>query len=66
MIPFRIFDRDKKELWVVLNFEPMQKGGRYLVAREDDTSDHDGSLGYIMSDDLDKYKFVEFITQDES
>lgn len=65
MIPFRIFDRDKKELWIVLNFEPMQKGGRYLAAREDDTSDLDGSLGFISSDDLDKYKFVEFITQEE-
>ncbi len=65
MIPFRIFDRDKKELWVVLSFEAMPKGGRYLVAREDDTSENDGAMSFIMSDDLERYRFVEFLTQEE-
>lgn len=66
MVPFRVFDRDKKELWVVLNFEAGggKQEGRYLVAKEDDSNDQDGTLGYIGTSELARFKFVEFLTDD--
>lgn len=61
MVPFRIFDRESKQLWVVLNFHPNSgKGGQYLVAKEDD-SNGDGEMALIDVEEIVKYRLVDFL-----
>lgn len=66
MVPFRVFDRENKEMWVVLNFHPHSGGeGSYLVAREDD-SDRDGELVIIPAAQIAKYRLVDFLEEDST
>jgi hypothetical protein len=66
MVPFRVFDRENKEMWVVLNYHANSGGdGSYLVAREDD-SDRDGELVIIPATQIAKYRLVDFLEEDSS
>jgi hypothetical protein len=60
MVPFRVFDRDKKEMWIVINYHSEQ--GAYLAAREDDT-EIDGLMKLISSSDLLKMRLVDFLDE---
>ena len=55
MVPFRVFHRENKELWIVLNYHPSNDGGSYLLAKDDDT-DRDGEMSLVAAKDLVKYK----------
>ena len=63
MIPFRIFHREKKEMFIVINYQDVA-GGNYLAARQSD-SDSEGELLLIASQDLKKYRFEGFVEQPE-
>lgn len=65
MVPFRVFDRKKKQTWQVINFHAGDDGGHYLAAREDD-SEIDGDMCLISVDELVKYKFEGFIEEEEA
>ena len=47
MVPFRVFDRENKEMWIVLNYQNGGTSGSYLISREDD-GDSDGELRIIV------------------
>jgi len=64
MVPFRVYDREKKEMWIVLNFHPNQNGGSYLVAREDD-SDADGEMRIVEAEKLKGFRLVDFLDEAE-
>ncbi len=61
MIPFRVYDREKKEMWIVLN---EHNDGTYLVAREDE-SESDGDLKLVKTADMLKFKLVDFLEEAE-
>lgn len=66
MVPFRVFHRENKELWIVLNYHPggaAGDGGSYLLAKDDDT-DKDGEMSLIPAKDLVKYKLVDFMEEE--
>ena len=66
MVPFRIFDRENKEMWIVLNYQPAgTKGGTYLVAREDE-GDEDGEMRVLSAEELIKFRLVDFLEEAES
>jgi hypothetical protein len=60
MVPFRIYDRENKEMWIVLNFHP--NAGSYLVAREDD-SESDGEMRLVKVEEMTKFKLVDFLDE---
>ena len=62
MVPFRIYDKAAREMWIVLSYH--SKEDSYLVAREDD-SDADGEMRIIASKDLVKFKLVDFLDEAE-
>ena len=62
MIPFRIFDRQKKEMWIVLNFHPEKSS--YLVAKEDD-GDNDGAMKLLSSEEMCKMRLIDFLNDFE-
>ncbi len=62
MIPFRVFDEEKKEMWIVLNYHPNGKDGQYLIARDND-SDVDGEIRMIESKQLTHFKLVDFVEE---
>jgi len=64
MVPFRVYDREKKSLWIVLNYHPNSTGGNYLLAREDE-SDLDGELVLLPADNLTNYRLVDFLDEAE-
>jgi len=64
MVPFRVFDRDNKEMWIVLNYQAGAGHGSYLLAREDD-SDADGEMKIVKAEDLAKLKMVDFLDESE-
>ena len=64
MIPFRVYDRDKKITWTIINYHPTPQGGNYLAARDDD-SDKDRVLSVLSIDELTKYKMVDFLDEPE-
>lgn len=57
MLPFRVFDREKKVTWIVLNFQPDATGGTYLVAREDD-SNQDGEISCLSIAEIRRLRLV--------
>ena len=59
MTPFKVFDRKTKTTWIVLNFHPTTEGGEYLAVREDDSA-KDGEITVIKTDEIQKYKWVDF------
>ena len=65
MVPFRVFDRVNKQMWQVINYHPNpDTGGSYLATKEDD-SDEDGDIKIIPAQDLESYKFVDFMEESE-
>ena len=65
MVPFRVFDRENKEMWVVLNYHPgvgAGDAGSYLLAREDD-NEHDGELKILAAAQLAKFRLVDFLEE---
>lgn len=64
MIPFRVFHREKKEMFIVINFHPDASGGGYLVSRQTD-SDTEGEMLIVPSQEMKKYRFEGFIEQIE-
>lgn len=65
MVPFRVFDRDNKQMWQIINFHPNGgTEGAYLATKEDDDST-DGDMRIIPADELAKYKFVDFLEEVE-
>ena len=68
MVPFRVFDREKKEMWVVLNYHSgaaASNEGTYLLAREDD-SDQDGELTIVSAQEMIKFRLVDFLDEGDS
>lgn len=63
MVPFRIFDRESKQTWIVLNFHPDDNGGEYLAAREDD-SQEDGNIELLSSETVVGCRMVGFVEAD--
>ena len=61
MIPFRVYDRDSKQMWIILNFHPEAEGS-YMAAKEDD-SGADGDMRIISVKDLATFKFVDFLDE---
>ncbi len=65
MIPFRVYDRDAKQMWIVLNYHPSDgAGGSYLAAKEDDGG-ADGDMRLVTAKDLAAFKFVDFLDEGE-
>jgi hypothetical protein len=64
MLPFRAFDKETKTTWVVLNYQPGENGGHYLVAREDD-SQQDGAISLLAAKDMLKLRLVEVFDDEE-
>lgn len=62
MVPFRVYDRTNREMWIVLNYH--SKDDSYLVAREDD-SESDGDMQIMTSSNLAKLKLVDFLEESE-
>jgi hypothetical protein len=65
MTPFKVFDRKTKTTWIVLNFHPSAEGGEYLAVREDDST-KDGEITTIKTDEIQKYKWVDFLQKAEA
>ena len=62
MVPFRVYDKAAREMWIVLNYH--SKEDAYLLAREDD-SDADGEMRIVASRDMIKFKLVDFLDEAE-
>ena len=62
MVPFRVYDRGNREMWIVLNYH--SKEDSYLLAREDD-SEADGEMTIIPATALSKFKLVDFLDEAE-
>tara|TARA_B100001094_G_C17971173_1_gene690375 strand:+ start:180 stop:389 length:210 start_codon:yes stop_codon:yes gene_type:complete len=65
MVPFRVFDRNKKQTWQVINYQPGAEGGFYLVAREDE-SEIDGDMSLLPASEIVEFKFEGFIEEEEA
>ena len=65
MIPFRVFNRDTKEMWQVLSYQSGVGHGSYLVARESDDSS-DGEMAIFSAEELSKFRFVDFMDDSDS
>ena len=67
MVPFRVFNRESKEMWVVLNYHPGTvpgDHGTYLLAREDD-SERDGEMAVLKADEVGRFRLVDFLEESE-
>ncbi len=62
MIPFRVFDRNNKQMWQIINYHPDDQGGYYLAALEDDSA-NDGDMKLIPGKELANFKFVDFLDE---
>ena len=63
MVPFRVYDKENKVMWIVLNFHPNgEHGGTYLLAREDD-SDEDGEMKVLQASEITGLRFVDFLDE---
>ena len=62
MVPFRVFDSDSKQMWIVLNFHPNDKGGKYLLAKESD-DESDGEMALVESDKMVSFKLIDFLDE---
>jgi hypothetical protein len=65
MIPFRVYSKEEKTTWVIVNHNPGSNGGHYLAYREDH-EELDGILEVISSDKLTGMKMVNFIEEADS
>ncbi|NDE15461.1 hypothetical protein EBZ80_11075 [bacterium] len=57
-----MFDRENKEMWIVLNYQGGGASGSYLMSREDD-GDSDGELRIVRAEDIVKYRLVDFLEE---
>ena len=64
MLPFRVFDKEKKQMWQVINYHPGANDGTYLATKEDDDST-DGDMRIIPAAELVNFKFVDFLEEVE-
>ena len=65
MLPFRVFDKEKKEMWQVINYHPgASSEGSYLAAKEDDDNT-DRDMRLIPASELVTFKFVDFLEEAE-
>lgn len=65
MVPFRVFDRENKQMWQIINYHPNQGDkGSYLATKEDDDAT-DGDMKIIPAEDLAGFKFVDFLEEVE-
>lgn len=64
MVPFRVYDRDNKITWVIINYHPDYQGGTYLAARDDDT-DKDRELSLLSVADVAKLRMVDFLDESD-
>ena len=62
MVPFRVYDKAAREMWIVLNYH--SKEDSYLLAREDD-SDADGEMKIVTSREMTKFKLVDVLDEAE-
>lgn len=60
MVPFRVYDRANREMWIVLNYH--SKDDSYLLAREDD-SDADSEMKILPAIEMTKFKLVDFLDE---
>ena len=52
MLPFRVFDKEKKQMWQVINYHPSSgSDGSYLATKEDDDAS-DGDMRIIPAGEL--------------
>ncbi len=68
MVPFRVFNRENKEMWVVLSYHPGTApgdNGSYLLAREDD-SEKDGEMAILAASELAKFRLVDFLEEGDA
>lgn len=68
MVPFRVFNRETKNMWVVLNYQPgtaPNDRGTYLLAREDD-DEKDGEMAIVAADELAKFRLVDFLEEGDT
>jgi hypothetical protein len=65
MLPFRVFDKEKKQMWQVINYHPgAGSEGSYLATKEDDDTT-DGDMLIIPAKELVTFKFVDFLEEAE-
>jgi len=65
MVPFRVFDREKKQMWQIINYHPgSNSSGTYLATKEDDDAS-DGDMRIIPAEELANFKFVDFLEEVE-
>ena len=67
MVPFRAFDREKREMWIILNYHPSTTAGdmgSYLAAKED-TDERDWEMRLFTVADLQKLRLVDFLEGDD-
>lgn len=65
MLPFRVFDKEKKQMWQVINYHPgTNSDGSYLATKEDDDVT-DGDMRIIPAAELVSFKFVDFLEEVE-
>ena len=62
MVPFRVYDRANREMWIVLSYHG--KEDTYLLAREDE-GDADGDMIIIPATNMTKFKLVDFLDEAE-
>ncbi len=68
MVPFRVFNRETKNMWVVLNYQPgtaPNDRGTYLLAWEDD-DEMAGELAIVAADELAKFRLVDFLEEGDT
>ena len=67
MVPFRVYDRAKKQMWVVIHQLADEKtsANRFLCAKEDDDAHVDGEMKFFSEKDLLKMHFVDFLEDAE-
>jgi hypothetical protein len=64
MLPFRVFDKEKKQMWQVINYHSGANEGSYLATKEDDDAT-DGDMRIIPASEIVNYKFVDFLEEVE-
>jgi len=63
MIPFKVFDKERQEIWVVLNHHSGSGAGSYLIAREDD-EERDFEMKIIPAEALTQFRFLDFLEEE--
>lgn len=67
MVPFRVYDRENKAHYIVINYHPPagpSDEGSYLCALEDD-SERDLALQLLSAKKLSAFRLVDFLDDDD-